>query len=339
MNPIPLIRASQIKPFSDFLDRVGAPIERLMRQARLPVFAVDEPDSLVSYYSLGKFLEIAASSEGIQDFGLCVAQESSIDDIGAFGEYLVSSPTLYIALERLSKMVTAHSSGSCIWINEQDDDIWLSRKGFKRMTSGQVHDEHYTLMVMVCIVRLAAGPRWWPSQVKLQACTKVPEGMKNEAFTDTVYSLGQDITAFPIPRSLLALPLQTYSALKSETTSGSQIQSALEGMPNDFEQSLKMAIAPYIHEYHPGIQVAAEITGLTVRTLQRRLDGIGLTYREMVDQVRCQAALRLIEDDTIKLSEIAMHVGYSDSAGFTRAFYRWTGTSPRKYRLQRLANS
>jgi hypothetical protein len=42
MNPIPLIRASQIKPFSDYLNRVGTPVERFMKQARLPVFAVDE---------------------------------------------------------------------------------------------------------------------------------------------------------------------------------------------------------------------------------------------------------------------------------------------------------
>ena len=338
MKPIPLIRASQIKPFSEFLNRLGTPVERLMKQARLPVFAVDEPDTLISYYSLFKFIEAAALSEGIQDFGLRVAQESRIDDIGAFGKLLVSSPTLYKALERTSKMIAAHSSESRFWLTELEDDVWFCRKGFNRMPLGQVYDEHYTLMFMVNMVRLAAGPGWWPRKIMLQARTEIPESMKHEASTDTVFSLGQDITAFPIPRPLLALPLQQHPVLDSEITSGDQMHSALDDMPDNFARSLQLALAPYLREYYPDIQLAAEVTGLTVRTLQRRLTKRGLTYRELVDQVRFQAAMPLVEDDSIKLSDIARNIGYSDGAHFNRAFHRWTGTSPSKYRLQRSSN-
>jgi AraC-like DNA-binding protein len=92
-------------------------------------------------------------------------------------------------------------------------------------------------------------------------------------------------------------------------------------------------------EYYPDIHLAAEITGLSVRTLQRRLNRWGLTYRELIDQLRFQAAMCLIVEDSIKLSDIARHVGYSDSAHFNRAFRRWMGVSPSRYRLQRLISS
>jgi len=61
----------------------------------------------------------------------------------------------------------------------------------------------------------------------------------------------------------------------------------------------------------------------------------GVTFGELLDQIRQQRAMRLIEDDGIRFAEIAQDVGYSDSAHFNRAFHRWTGISPSQYRVQR----
>lgn len=46
MNLIPLIVASQVKPFSDSLNQTGAPVERLMQQARLSVVSAEDPNAL-----------------------------------------------------------------------------------------------------------------------------------------------------------------------------------------------------------------------------------------------------------------------------------------------------
>jgi AraC-like DNA-binding protein len=185
---------------------------------------------------------------------------------------------------------------------------------------------------MVDVVRQAAGPEWWPTKITLQAAAEVPEGLQQEGTTYTVFSLGKAVTAFPIPRTLLALPMRSRSLPISGCLSDEQVDAALCDLPKDFAQTLEVALKHYVGEYHPDIHLAAEIAGLSVRTLQRHLNSRGLTYRELIDQLRFESAIRLIGDDSMTLIDIARQVGYSDSAHFNRAFRRWTGTSPSQYR-------
>ncbi|MDJ0541965.1 MAG: helix-turn-helix transcriptional regulator, partial [Microcystis sp. M53603_WE2] len=74
------------------------------------------------------------------------------------------------------------------------------------------------------------------------------------------------------------------------------------------------------------------------RTLQRRLGEEGLTYTQVVEKIRFEQAVLWLQEPQIKLIDIAMELGYSDTAHFTRAFKRWTGLSPRDFRRQKLAN-
>lgn len=76
--------------------------------------------------------------------------------------------------------------------------------------------------------------------------------------------------------------------------------------------------------------VAAEL-GLSPRTLARRLKEEGLTYREIVDDLRCDLAQTFIKNG-MNLSEISYSLGYGDQAAFSTAFKRWTGQSPGMFR-------
>jgi AraC-like DNA-binding protein len=53
----------------------------------------------------------------------------------------------------------------------------------------------------------------------------------------------------------------------------------------------------------------------------------------LLDEVRRANARRLLEDTEIPLSELAGILGYSEASAFTRAFRRWEGTSPARWRL------
>ena len=70
----------------------------------------------------------------------------------------------------------------------------------------------------------------------------------------------------------------------------------------------------------------------SVRTLQRRLRAAGLTYSQVVQQARRAAAQQMLRDSTAAIGRIARTLGYSDPAHFTRAFQRWTGSTPRDFR-------
>jgi AraC-like DNA-binding protein len=81
----------------------------------------------------------------------------------------------------------------------------------------------------------------------------------------------------------------------------------------------------------PTIQATAATLGLHVRTLERRLDAWGVPYKALLDQVRWTRALELLRTGQSSMIDVALRLGYSDNAHFTRAFRRWTGMSPRQY--------
>ncbi|NNH68518.1 helix-turn-helix domain-containing protein [Nocardia uniformis] len=66
------------------------------------------------------------------------------------------------------------------------------------------------------------------------------------------------------------------------------------------------------------------------RTLRRRLHADGTSFRELVDEVRSTLAADLLTLDRLTLAEIARRLGYHDAAGFSRAYRRWTGRTPRQ---------
>jgi AraC-like DNA-binding protein len=84
----------------------------------------------------------------------------------------------------------------------------------------------------------------------------------------------------------------------------------------------------------PDLNNLCEMSGIHLRTLQRRLKSIDCNFSSMVDRVRHQKAETLLFDPDIKVTDIAYELGYNDSAHFSRAFKRWTGISPKHFRHQ-----
>lgn len=71
---------------------------------------------------------------------------------------------------------------------------------------------------------------------------------------------------------------------------------------------------------------------LSVRTLQRKLEEEETSFQYLADQARMQLALKYMEAGAHQIKEISYILGYNELSAFTRAFKRWTGTSPTAYK-------
>jgi len=73
--------------------------------------------------------------------------------------------------------------------------------------------------------------------------------------------------------------------------------------------------------------IAAELA-VSRQTLFRRLKAEGTTFERVLDDLRRKMALHYLREKKLSVGETAYLVGFSDRAAFTRAFKRWTGSSP-----------
>lgn len=102
--------------------------------------------------------------------------------------------------------------------------------------------------------------------------------------------------------------------------------------PRDFIGTLKLALRSYLRDGAPSLELAAKISRLSTRTFQRRLADAQLSYRGLLDAVRHETAIELMQNTDNTVTDIANLLGYTDPSHFARAFRRMTGVSPREYR-------
>ncbi|MDZ7911925.1 MAG: AraC family transcriptional regulator ligand-binding domain-containing protein [Rhodococcus sp. (in: high G+C Gram-positive bacteria)] len=84
--------------------------------------------------------------------------------------------------------------------------------------------------------------------------------------------------------------------------------------------------------YFPDLDTVAATLHLHPRTLRRRLADEGTNWRALNTEVRATLAAELLTQVGLTVEEVAMRLGYSETAAFTHAFSRWYGTTPSSFR-------
>ena len=89
----------------------------------------------------------------------------------------------------------------------------------------------------------------------------------------------------------------------------------------------------HLADGEPAAETAAKELAMSGRALRRALHDAGTTFRELVEEVRLARAHALLNERNVTISETAYLLGFGDLTAFSRAFKRWTGKSPREYRV------
>jgi transcriptional regulator GlxA family with amidase domain len=75
---------------------------------------------------------------------------------------------------------------------------------------------------------------------------------------------------------------------------------------------------------NPSIQSAAELLAISPRTIQRRLRSQGLSFREVVQQIRVELMTELLSSEAPSRARMKSILGYSSERSVDRAYHRWT---------------
>src|SRR5207247_368016 len=87
-------------------------------------------------------------------------------------------------------------------------------------------------------------------------------------------------------------------------------------------------LTPLLHTGGATMGAIASKLGLSRQSLFRKLKAEGVTFEQVLDGLRHTLALRYLNGEGLSVKETAFRLGFSEPASFSRAFKRWTGTSP-----------
>ena len=102
--------------------------------------------------------------------------------------------------------------------------------------------------------------------------------------------------------------------------------------PSPFRRAAEEALEALLPAGEVRMEALAQALGCSRQTLYRRLRSEGVTFEALLDRVRRRLAMRLLRDERLSVKETAYRLGFADPAAFSRAFKRWTGSSPRPWR-------
>ena len=87
-------------------------------------------------------------------------------------------------------------------------------------------------------------------------------------------------------------------------------------------------LIPILHTGDASMDVIAQKLAVSRQTLYRQLKAEGVTFETVLDELRHQLAVHYLSGQKTSVNETAYLVGFSEPAAFSRAFKRWTGSSP-----------
>ena len=321
---IHVTRRAHLNGYLEFLERIGAPVERGLEAAKLPVERTSS-DALVTVHSLFSFVHSMSRREGIDNLGVEVGlsvQERAIG--GPLRDAIALAPTLLEGIRVFSRFAKAEGSHLDIGLEERGDSVLFWHRG--------VHDDHpgfgqmetYFVQALLGCARAFLGPAWEAPAIGLES-PRVPERAL-KAYPGSRVLCAQPLHFIEIPRVLLSRPPAGPAVKKGVSPSP---ESAL---PSGFAESLRGLLESYVCDGKLSLGFAAELAGVSTRTLQRQLQAAGVSFSDLVGQARYRVAARMLEDPAHTVTDVAHSVGYDDSSHFTRAFRRMTGVPPSVFR-------
>lgn len=280
---------------------------------------------------LGGLLERAAGLAGDELFGLHCAQSMSRGAYGLMEFGLRAAPTGRVAMEQLAAYGALINPLVRWSLETEGDEVSLHHRAPKKGGVGR-QGNLFTVARVLRIAREMLGDDVTPTRVwfahRERACP--PELSAFLRAGQVVFGRASNGLAFAadtLARVPKGADVELNRALEAHG------RGVLERCGDEADAYARTRAV--VLELLPGggatLESAARRLHVSPRTLQRRLGQLGVSFAELLAEVRRAQAERLLQGDAT-LAVVAEAVGYADAATFARAFRRWTGVTPGRFR-------
>jgi AraC-like DNA-binding protein len=83
---------------------------------------------------------------------------------------------------------------------------------------------------------------------------------------------------------------------------------------------------------HASLEDVSNRLDIPIRSLRRKLQEEQTSFRDILDQLRAEVAIKYLRDTKMTIDDIARALGFGETANFRHAFRRWKQTSPLEFR-------
>lgn len=313
----------------------GAEPRALLDAAGIAAEALCDQDARVPFARYVALMRAGKRLCGDAALGLHYGESVDISEVSIVGLIGQASPTMMDAFNQLNRYVrliveteNAHG-GPRFRMAARHGGVWLvdareNPNGFPELTES-------------AFAQLVCGPRRFGPGPTLKAVHVTHPDPGYRAEYERIFrapvtfeagwnaveiepTLGA-VQVARLPRYAFGVLSEKADALLQELESARTVRGRVEKL-----------LMPILHTGEINMDAVARELGLSRQTLFRKLKAEGVTFVGVLDRLRCKLALHYLTGRKVSVNETAYLVGFSDPAAFSRAFKRWTGTTPKDAR-------
>lgn len=331
---VPTIASGAIKKLVTGLEEAGVDPGPVLVEVGIDAAVVADQDGRVPLEKLHALWEAAIRLVPRADGAVLGAERYSPGDYGLVGFVAMNSVTLAEAIRHVVRYVG-------LWTDDpgivQRDDGTLSivyRTAFADRIGLRLATEA-TPAELLNGARLLTQKHITPIEVRFTH--RAPKDTSaHEAFFGCPVRFGAKDIAMQLDPADLALPLPKADAqlgayLRSVANEALAKRVGTDATPHE---RIREIIAEELQKGVPTLEQVSKRLATSERTLRRRLEADGTSFRALLDETRAQLADSYVRDKRLPLSEVAFLLGFSEPSAFHRAFKRWTDSTPSAWRAR-----
>jgi AraC-like DNA-binding protein len=313
----------------------GADRQMLARVAGVSLADLADQDARVPFARYVALMRAAKEITGDAALGLHYGEAVDISEVSIVGLLGQASETMgeaFVQLNRYVKLIVDVDLG---------DSPQRFRMAFDRggvwIVDTRLGANDFPELSESAFAQLICGPRRFDDRPFVKAVHFTHPEPAHRAEYDRIFRapvvFGADRNAFQIDpllqsQKVARLPRYAFGVLAEKADA---LLAALETC-SSLRGRVESLLMARLHTGEVGMDGVAAKLGLSRQTLFRRLKAEGVTFEAVLDELRRRMAMDYLAARKVSVNETAYLVGFSDPAAFSRAFKRWTGSSPKQMR-------
>ncbi|MBN9015693.1 MAG: hypothetical protein BGO24_10550 [Sphingomonas sp. 67-36] len=329
-----LVRAASLTGYVATMWELGVDPAPLLREAGLSPQVLANSEQLISGVAAMRLLERSAAATGCVTLGLRMAEKRSLASLGAISLMVTHASSLRLALAALTEFRNRVNSTLMLQI-EEGDGVVVVRENFVFSTPEPLRQgSDLALGVLVRLCADVLGENWAPLAVcfsheapPVREMSIFPRLFRCRPEFDSQFD-GIVIDARDLDRanSRADSDLASHARKLIEAVRYADLQTT--------QQRIEQLIVLLLPTGRATIRTCAESLGVTIRTLQRKLDAEGVGFNELLNRVRMQLATQYLANPCVRVTDVADLLGYGSIGAFTRWHTQSFGASPKKLRAR-----
>ncbi len=319
-----------LRPIARVLARLDGDGARFLNDVGIDASTPD--DTYIDAAIADRVLAELASERGDPCFGLTLSLSAVEQPFGFFDHLVWPGATLRDALSRHARFYGLITRRSTMQLDERDSVATLSQLVAAGAPRGVVLTEA-AFATTVLRAQTAAGGLDVRSMRFAHAVSAEARPQYDRVFGVKV-QFGQQVDMLELDSQQLDRPLGTADPVAAAALEARALKMRATLEPSDpFVDELRAVLRKHLAVTDISLATVAGALGLSEQALQRRLDELDVSFRGLVDSVRKDVAIDLLERG-ISSAEIAAVLGFAQTPAFDKAFVRWTGMTPGSFRVR-----